>query len=364
MATKTPEMSGDFARWYTQEFMDDGAIRDARWKAVVAMAAGADWWRIEVLVRLAFGAKDPGGHKNEKLATAYAAILAAVRAGDQSFDPIKSARELQVLSAATLVRLFATKADAALTVTTASFGGHRKIELPMDIAALAERALTELTARQHKRPELTSLEMKVPEIDYDSEAEVPEGEAARTPTEQLNALRDAVGEAFENVVERQNELTSILVRRMQLGEEELQMLWWLIGAYSSTENRSFSKVATAALPLVLASELGVMTTVSPGPAGIRAILGKAGVAGKPTAVRDAVNAVDLEWGRKVSQPAAVSAVTTPLHFALEKRAEVDGDAAWQASWAALTGLSADVALPAVQLAELFYREHLFLRVSG
>lgn len=142
------------------------------------------------------------------------------------------------------------------------------------------------------------------------------------------------------------------------------MLWWLVGSHSLTQDRPFSKVPAAALPMVLANELGGMTTITPGPATIRAILAKAGVGTKALAVRDAVNAVDLEWGRKVNASAAVSPVTTPLHFALEKRAEVADNAAWQASWTALTGLPAEVALPAAQLAELFYREHLFLHVSG
>lgn len=234
----------------------------------------------------------------------------------------------------------------------------------MDLASLATRALVDLTLRQHKRPEISTLKVEVPAIEYDSEPEVGEGESPPTEAEQLNALRDAVGEAIEAIVERQNQVTSVLVRRMQLGEEELQMLWWLVGSHSVTLDMRFSKIASAALPLVLANELGAMTTIAPGPATIRAILTKAGVGAKSLALRDAVNAVDLEWGRKVSEPAMVSPVTTPIHFALEKRAEVADDDVWQASWSALTGLPADVSLPAAQLAELFYREYLFLRVSG
>lgn len=363
MAGKMVLMDADFARWYSQEFMEDGALREARWKAVVAVAAGVNLSRIEVLVRLAFGAKDPAGHKNENLTGAYEAILGAIKAGEQSFNPANSARELQVLAAAALVRLFETSAGAALSVTTASFGGLRKPELPMDLATLAARALKDMTARHHKRPEVASLKIEAPETAYDSEAEVAEGETELTTEEQLNALRDAVGKAFETFASRQNEITQALARRTQLGEEELQMLWWLIGGHSLTEDRPFANVAAAAQPLVLANELGGMTTASPGPATIRAILIKAGVGSESLALRDAANAVDLEWGRNVSYPAAVSPVTTPLHFALEKRAEVGDDTAWQAGWAALTGLAADVTLPAVQLAELFYREHLFLRVS-
>lgn len=363
MAGKTIALDADFGRWYLQEFMDEGAVREARWKAVVEMAKGADHWRVEVLVRLAFGAKDPAGHKNENLANAYETVIGAVRVGEEGFDPVKSAREMQVLAAAALVRLFATSADAALTVTTASFGGIRKPELPMDLTTLAARALTYLTARHHARPDIESLTIGAPEIDYDSETEVAEGEEELTTDDKLNALRDAVGEALATFTNRYNEITQALVRRARLGEEELQMLWWLVGGQSLTQHRPFAKVAVAAQPFVLANELGEMTNASPGPATIGAIIAKAGVGDKNVEVRTAANAVELDWAKQVSSSNAVSALTTPLHFALEKRVEVGEDTAWQAGWAALTGLAADVSLPAAQLAELFYREHLFLRVS-
>ncbi|WP_420141393.1 GTPase-associated system all-helical protein GASH [Sphingomonas sp.] len=364
MAEKTIAMDANFARWYSQEFMDDGTVREARWKAVVAMAADANYWRVEVLVRLAFAAKDPGGHKNEKLASAYETVVGALRSGGQEFDPAKSARELQVLAAAALVRLFASSADAALAVTTASFCGLREPALPMQLPTLAARALADLTARHHARPDIASLKIEAPAIDYDPEAEVAEGETELTTEEQVNALRDAADEALVTIANNQNAVTQALVRRTLLAEEELQMLWWLVGGYSVTRDRPFTKIAAAAQPFILANELGEMTNASPGPASIKALLAKAGVGSKAVPVRDAVNAVDLDWAKRVSNSLAVSPLTTPLHFALEKRAEVENDTAWQAGWAALTGLAVNVSLPADQLAELFYREHLFLRVSS
>lgn len=362
MAGKTIAMDADFARWYSQEFMDEGTVREARWKAVVAMAENANYWRVEVLVRLAFAAKAPQGHKNEKLAAAHETVVGALRSGGQDFDPAKSARELQVLAAAALVRLFATSADAALAVTTASFRGLREPALPMQLATLAGRALADLTVRHHARPDIASLKIEAPKIDYDSEAEVAEGEAALTTKEELNALRDAANDALANFANRQNAVTQALVRRTLLGEEELQMLWWLVGGHSVTQDRPFAKIAAAAQPFILAHELGQMTNASPGPASIRALLAKSGVGSRGVSVRDAANAVDLDWAKRVSNSPAVSPLTTPLHFALEKRAEVGDDTAWQAGWAALTGLAKDVSVPADQLAELFYREHLFLRV--
>jgi len=76
-----------------------------------------------------------------------------------------------------------------------------------------------------------------------------------------------------------------------------------------------------------------------------------------------VNAVNLDWARSAISLDSISPTTTPIHFALEKRVEVGDVEAWQAVWTAQTGIGADAALPPAQLAELFYREYLFLHVE-
>jgi hypothetical protein len=53
-----------------------------------------------------------------------------------------------------------------------------------------------------------------------------------------------------------------------------------------------------------------------------------------------------------------------LHFALEKRGEVDSNDAWLPVWTSMTGLPAEASMSAIKLAEIFYREHLFLYVSN
>lgn len=67
--TKIPEIDADFARWYAEAFMDEGARRDQRWQGVVNVAgAKADRKTTEVLTRLAFQTPvSAAGRKNEDL---------------------------------------------------------------------------------------------------------------------------------------------------------------------------------------------------------------------------------------------------------------------------------------------------------
>ncbi|MFC5736033.1 GTPase-associated system all-helical protein GASH [Sinirhodobacter huangdaonensis] len=357
-------MTADFARWYAEAFMDEGARREQRWNGVVEVAATADYETVEVLTRLAFPTPIPAsGRKSETLAAVHSKLVQTISGGDTAFDPTHSARELQVLAAAVLARLAPNMPDAALLVTTASMGSSRKPELPMDLAGLAEAALVKLSERKQVRQEFASIKLAAPTVEYKFDAEILAAMEAGKIQAEFARLRDATAAAIERVVSDQNRVVKVLHDRQELDEEELQMLWWLTGGYSHVSEKPFAKIEDKLLPLTLAHELAKMTAVSPGPGSVRALLLRAGVGTTKLKLVDAVNAPSAKWATEVSVSTLVSPVTTPIHFALEQRAELESTDTWQATWAGLTGLPVDLQLPAVTLAELFYREHVFLYVG-
>jgi hypothetical protein len=361
---KTPEMSVDFARWYADTFMDEGKTRIARWKGVVDTAATADFITVEVLVRYAFATTvPPEGWKHENLAESHRAVLTTISGGSSPMVPTADRRELQVLCAAALARLFATLPVAAIAVLNASFEGSRSADLPMDLAGLAKHALVELSRKKHARPDEKEFEIKAPAIEFEVSEEASAAMSPAQWKDELDTLRDAAQTAGNIMVDRQNRVTKLLVRQISLGDEELQMLWWLIGGHSSVANAPFTKVDGALRPLAFGKELGELTKVSPGPASVKALLSRAGIADEVLKISDTVNAADIDWIKDVTKSPRVSPVTTPLHFALEKRVEVGSDDAWLPMWGSMTGLPADASMSALKLAELFYREHLFLHVN-
>lgn len=362
---KLPEMSGDFAGWYADAFMDDGARRETRWRGVVELAGKADHVTAEVLTRLAFRTVVPAsGRKSESLAAAYSTVVSTISGDDAPLDAIRDTRELQVLAAATLAHLVATMADAALVVTTAAVGGLRRPDLPMDLVGLAENALVALSTRKHVRQNVDEILLAAPKVAFTVDTD----NLATMQYDQLkihfDKLQAATSAAIERVVSGQNRVVGELHRRAELGEEELQMLWWLTGGHSRSADKAFNKVPDVIRPLILARELGELTSVSPGPGSIRAMLARAGVGTGKVRLADAVNGVDVEWAKSASTSDLVSPATTPIHFALEQRSEMGSTEAWQSGWSNLTGLAADAQLPSVKLAELFYREHVFLNVGS
>ncbi|MGO4367769.1 GTPase-associated system all-helical protein GASH [Pseudomonas sp. PAB10] len=363
--TKTPEMNADFARWYADAFMDEGEIRTRRWKGVVDTATAADYTTVEVLTRYAFATAAPAnGGKNEALAEKHQALLTTISGNGSPLDPAESRRELQILSAAVLARLFSRLPDAPIAVLNASFGGMRTADLPMDLVGLAKKAVVEFSRKKHERPDPKEFVIGPSTIDFEVSPEALADMSSAQWKTGLDGLRDAARKALGEIIDSQNLVTKRLIRQISLGEEELQMLWWLIGAHSWIVDAPFTDVDAALKPLVFSKELGELTNISSGPASVTALLSRAGITGGVLKVSDSVNAADVNWSRDITKSTRISPVTTPLHFALEKRVEVGSDDAWLPVWASMTGLPADASMSAVQLAELFYREHLFLYVGN
>ena len=358
-------MSSDFSSWYTDSFMDDGKTRDRRWKGVVDVSNNPSIKTIEVCLRLAFSTIVPAaGLKSEGLAEAYAAVISTISGGERAFDASQSTREIQVLAAAALSRMFEEKANAAIGVITASFSGTRKPDLPMDLVGLAKRALLKLSSREHLRVDPATLQTTPPKLDFSVSAAAMQSMDAVTWSAELMGLRDSAGTAIAAATAEYHRAASTLYRQMTLDQEELQILWWLVGGYSRHLEMPFNDIDREVRPLRIAQELGEMIKVSPGPTSIRALITRAGVGAENCTVEEAINAVDLAWAKKASESQYISPLTTPLHFALEKRAEQASDETWQPGWTGITGLRADLSMPAAQIAELFYHEYLFLYVGG
>ncbi|MCP1442496.1 hypothetical protein J3D54_001628 [Pseudomonas sp. GGS8] len=362
--TKVPEVSAEFAGWYADAFMNDSEIIGRRWKGVINTATVADVDTVEVLVRYAFATvAAASGGKVEALNKQHQALLTSLSGNGSTIDPKDCRRELQLLSAAVLSLLLNRMPDAAIAVLNASFEGARTPDLPMDLVERARRALAELSRTKHERPTAEDFEIKPATVKFEVSQEAL---AEMSPTlwqSELNQLRDAAQDALGEIVKGSNHVTNSLLRQVWLGEEELQMLWWLIGDHSGTLGKSFSDIDAALKPLILGNELGALTSISPGPASVRSLLTRAGVTATSIKVSEAVNAADADWITEITKCARISPVTTPLHFALEKRVDMGFDDAWLQMWATMTGLPSEASMPAAKLAELFYREHLFLHVG-
>ena len=139
-------------------------------------------------------------------------------------------------------------------------------------------------------------------------------------------------------------------------DEELQMLWWLVGERSWDLDRAFTAVPADAQPLIFGKELASLTESPPGPRSVKSLLSRAGLKDrKRLSVSAAVNACPSEWLRPLVAEKDPSPVIHPIHFAIKRKLETEEDRAWIENWAAVAGVDAGHTLGALAAGTLFYR---------
>ena len=353
-----------FYAWAKEFQLGEGSeALNQRWRAISSFADNADGADVEALVRLAIGSRHAPAP--EWIAT----LEEAFREVYPAFTANSNARELQVLSACCLLLISEDPSNdaanlAALAGATASVAGLRKSSLPGDLQQAANQALRSLYLCAARRPKPETGSQYKPLFAAAVQKAIGQPDIATVIEALAQASATVTSAVNGNQAETQSTFDA-LVHRLDQQDEELQMLWWLIGERSEDLDCSFGDIADAARPLVLAKELAGHTLLPPGPPTVRALLSRAKLSGKgKVTVVDAVAAAPIEWLRSQVAPKAASPVTQPLHLAIARQLETGPGKAWVAGWAAATDLPQDAALPHLTLAELFYRERLLTRLLG
>lgn len=346
----------DFARWYSAVGLgDEESRRKGRGEGVRLVAERADNPMVEALIRLAFKSRQTA------LESAVKEIRGIIKEADETFEMQGNDRELQILAGASLAVLMESESEsasyAALAVTTTVFAGARKTDLPMDLAGLAEAAILRIAAANRERPNLAS---HLPEDDDQSDFDAIPGLVRKDQSIAgvISAL-ELLAETMTEAAERHSEGLQAMDTFIRIQDEELQMLWWLIGQRSKDYKCAFSDVPSDAQPLVFGSELADATQILPGPPSASAMLSRAGVKDKKKiAVSAAINASAQAWLRQLLGDRNPSPVTMPLHNAIYRQLETGPGDTWVAGWVSATGIGENQTLPGLTLGTLFYRERL------
>jgi hypothetical protein len=253
---------------------------------------------------------------------------------------------------------------AALAATTASLGGARKPNLPMNLAALGEAAILRHGESNRERPALGDIvvSLQSPKLDFSkAAAKVRAQNDWNGVAEAFTLAGEEVRTALGALHQRQTQALETVDNFIRIQDEELQMLWWLVGQRSEIYDCAFDAVQADAQPFVFAAELANSTEFLPGPPSVKAILSRAGLKSRRRQlVTAAVNASKPEWLERLMRDVEPSPLSTPLHAAIKRQLETGAGDAWVPGWAASADVDAAHSLPSLTLGELFYRERLLL----
>ena len=354
----------NFPVWYSEvNIGDDSVIRDARWDGIVSLLGEIDYPKIEALLKLIVGGR------NQPSDQELSALYRPFTDEDPAFTTRDNNRETQILAGAALAALMeqtdmAMGDAAALAVTTASFSGNRTLDLPFDLVDAAEYAITARGEENRTRCNIIETEeyMSTNVNLAEAEEQLGVGFDPGFVLRAIGSVAKSVQQHLNTIVLEHTRAMKVLDRLATVQDEELEMLWWLVGEYSNGYDRPFADIDGEAKPLVIASDLADMTNVLPGATAVRGMLLRAGLGGgDQMKICNTANAVEGHWARKRCSKANVSVLATPVHEALRRRIETGRGDTWIAGWAAATELPGNIAMSSFEVGLQFYREVLYLR---
>lgn len=214
---------------------------------------------------------------------------------------------------------------AALGVRSAAFLGMTPVIA--DLAPLADAAVAHASETLRGRGDLTAATTDIKSA-FKSVPAMNEGEPANT--DQVSAVAKAAQTAAARAAGVTGESLPAVRRRFKALEEEVDLLWWLLGEYSESTASSFKAVREAAAPCVLALDFSELVQFPCPPRATRALLSRAlGTRAAKTgelgrAVGATIKAIGIDW-----LPDDVENHTLlPVLSAAREHHEFEGKDAW------------------------------------
>lgn len=361
----TTPNQGELAAWLAEfDFGGNSETRALRLRAVEAFATSVGASDIEELVRMAFSTKEqPSTQFVERFRLAF-------RADDANFPTYGNDREMVVLAGMTIFSIMSRapsfmSARCALSVFTASVDGARSHSLPHDLPRHAEACLIRISEANRSRPDLSKFAN--PAVDPNAAA-AQAIEAITDATVNAVTIKAALTATLNVTQSASKQIETMFYAAgmfIQQQDEELQILWWLLGARAEGFDCNFEDIPADSKSLVLATELADHTTLLPGPLSIKSLLSHAGLRdGKKVVLSTVLAAAQVDWLRKLVAGQTISPILHPIHFAIERQLENGEGKEWVKSWANRAGIAEGVSFTPLDLAVLIYRERLLLKAAS
>ena len=355
-------MHREFADWYRiAAVVPPSELLEQRWQAVADISDNLTAAQVIELLKL-FAIRPSSGYEvPEFLDTAF-------RNHDASFPNHGHIEEMRVLAGAVLQAAIEEENGAAVAVACglvcATFATRYSHLTNKEHVIAAQKFLSSrsIAIREHQVP---PVETSAPQFTNEQiDALLPAGIFGPGATPSLRApllslLADQVA-LNESILKRVSDLWLLA----QAQREELNLLWWLQNEFSKEMDLPFSKLSTAQAACVLPLELADMTAFVPGPSAILGLivssLSKATGDAK-CSIKDAVNTAPRKWREKKVLETSELSTLCPIHFAIAKSLETDGDDDWIPVYKKRSDIRVDEVFEVRDIAFQVYRERMFVR---
>ncbi len=322
-------MDNRFATWLQPAMADfDEEYLKKRWAAVESLSKELEHGDIMALVRFCSQVGEADQDVVSKLRD-------SIFKHDNTFIIGGNDLELRLLSSVIVIKILSdndvNSLDYALFVTCLHFGGlHTGFELP-DLVNLAYESLNTLSI------ELRSTDpLPTPQERLVNSAHIMKPLKEKMEQDQPHLMIADFEPVFTDVAKSVNQLAtanSNLQTALELQKEEVNVLWWLVGAHSNDLKQPFSDLPRQVAAVVAGKELASLVSYRPGPLGVASILSRmiANTSGKSTdtSMQELVSQIPIDWRKQTSNALPdLSEMFCPLISAIAASSELDDSEDW------------------------------------
>ncbi len=353
-------MHHNFADWYQPvTFGHDRETIELRWQGVEKVIDDVDYRMVTELTRLVFGYPAESEEFLDRFRVYFKEI-------DQTFKSTGNDQEVMVLAGCVLAVLCDEydKPEAPLSILTTLACGTRVPKVEIDLVNMANEWLQMDGINTRKRPKSSDL-IKIPnKKDVDEAIKIFND--SPDPPNAVEALK-ILGPCISQLIAQQNKAVLALGRMqstLNVQDEELQMLWWMVSGWSTRWNSSFDDIEIKARPIMLAKEAACMTDEASEPPSVKAVFSRVGIDGSAElTIPESINACGVDNLKALEPKSAPCSTIFPLHFAISRALETDAKSAWIAAWSKMSGINKKAQVTSLDLAVQMFREHKLMMLA-
>lgn len=364
-------MHSDFADWYRAAGIDPPAgLLTARWTGVNTVAEAADVVDVLTAAKLFVLGQSSDTDVPAK-------FRAPFKDADEAFPGRGNIMEMRLLAGA-ILRIIIEKQTqlstiAALALICGSFGS-RKSNLPEPSHVTA--AITYILDAGKAARVITSIELEgaFPRFDQSRIAELVTPALFPHPNTAnlhgpLTSILSELSSTINAISKSSKQAIAELVHQLSIRDEEIEALWWLQTAFSTSMNSSFSELGPKIGVMVIPTDLSILTKILPGlpsaPAMMCQALQVAGakVMTERVTLSEVINATPVTWRQATvgQQDLTMIGSLCPILLACKRSLDApDGDY-WQAVYKNVCDISLQDAEEIIEVAAQVYFEWQLVR---
>lgn len=360
-------MHQSFSDWYRIAAIEPTEeILNNRWEGIEAVVSKLDTQSSLDLVRLFLGKLSDGADFKDKFKNSF-------KEADPTFRMTDNELELQVLAGVSIIQcLSGNKNDIVTAIATicAYFQDTSSMPPLQDVPRIAHEFVVNRSLGVRSRGEIASIKTDLANLKEQKQAlleQMPQNNYSAAQ-EQMDALIGKIQQNNTQLISKINKTTRAINDSLLLQQEETQMLWWLMGEYSTTVNMQMSKIPLPFACLIVANELSEHTQIVPGPITIRALIDRMLNVGRKSAkkessIKEVINKATSDWKKQYLSEIQLGKAEDlcPMHYALAKSNEAGDKTSWVPIFKNKYSMDADKPIAVLDITVQIYNEMLLLR---